>query len=94
MAGRGERSWDIGNWLRGLGLEQYEAGFRQNEVNESVLPKLTQEAATEAAAKAIGLEAEILEVRSRMISRAPLRQRKPGTPMPAFCCPHHLCMVK
>jgi SAM (Sterile alpha motif) domain-containing protein len=43
MAGRGERSWDIGNWLRGLGLEQYEAGFRQNEVNESVLPKLTQE---------------------------------------------------
>ena len=64
MAGRGERSWDIGNWLRGLGLEQYEAGFRQNEVNESVLPKLTQEAATEAAAKAIGLEAEILEVRS------------------------------
>ena len=34
---------DIGDWLRGLGLGQYEASFRQNEVNESVLPKLTQE---------------------------------------------------
>jgi hypothetical protein len=25
----------------GFGLGQYEAGFRQNEVNETVLPKLT-----------------------------------------------------
>ena len=31
-------TWDIGDWLRGLGLGQYEASFRQNEVNESVLP--------------------------------------------------------
>jgi class 3 adenylate cyclase/tetratricopeptide (TPR) repeat protein len=32
---------DIGSWLRGLGLEQYEAAFRDNEIDGEVLPKLT-----------------------------------------------------
>ena len=32
---------DIGGWLRSLGLEQYEATFRENEINEKVLPNLT-----------------------------------------------------
>jgi hypothetical protein len=26
---------DIGEWLRGLGLGQYEATFRENEIDES-----------------------------------------------------------
>ena len=34
---------DVGGWLRGLGLEQYEAVFRENEINEKVLPNLTVE---------------------------------------------------
>ena len=25
---------DLGGWLRSLGLEQYEAAFRENEINE------------------------------------------------------------
>src|SRR6266540_3854026 len=32
---------DVGSWLRGLGLERYEAAFRENEVDETVLPTLT-----------------------------------------------------
>jgi class 3 adenylate cyclase len=32
---------DIGGWLRGLGLERYEAAFRENEIDETVLPTLT-----------------------------------------------------
>lgn len=32
---------DLGGWLRGLGLEQYEAAFRENEINGTVLPNLT-----------------------------------------------------
>src|SRR5262249_47389183 len=32
---------DVGSWLRGLGLEKYEAAFRENEINETVLPSLT-----------------------------------------------------
>jgi class 3 adenylate cyclase len=32
---------DVGNWLRGLGLEQYEALFRANEIDADILPELT-----------------------------------------------------
>jgi class 3 adenylate cyclase len=34
---------DITAWLRNLGLERYEQAFRDNEINELVLPKLTTE---------------------------------------------------
>jgi len=34
---------DLGGWLRSLGLEQYEAAFRDNAINEKVLPRLTAE---------------------------------------------------
>jgi class 3 adenylate cyclase len=34
---------DIGGWLRSLGLEGYEAAFRENEINEKILPNLTAE---------------------------------------------------
>jgi class 3 adenylate cyclase/predicted ATPase len=32
---------DVGVWLRSLGLGQYEATFRDNEIDSAVLPKLT-----------------------------------------------------
>jgi hypothetical protein len=34
---------DLGGWLRRLGLEQYEAAFRKNEIDERVLTSLTAE---------------------------------------------------
>ena len=34
---------DIVVWLRSLGLEEYEAAFRDNKINDRVLPNLTQE---------------------------------------------------
>jgi class 3 adenylate cyclase len=34
---------DIAAWLRGLGLEQYEVAFHANEIDASVLPRLTAE---------------------------------------------------
>jgi hypothetical protein len=34
---------DVVSWLRSLGLEQYEATFRENAINEKVLPRLTAE---------------------------------------------------
>ena len=34
---------DIGDWLRSLGLERYQAAFRENEITEKVLPSLTAE---------------------------------------------------
>jgi hypothetical protein len=32
---------DVGHWLRGLGFGQYEATFRENEIDAEVLLKLT-----------------------------------------------------
>ncbi len=34
---------DLGDWLRSLGLERYEAAFRENEIDDTVLPNLTVE---------------------------------------------------
>ena len=43
----GRRVWagimDLGSWLRSLGLEQYEPAFRENAIDELVLPSLTAE---------------------------------------------------
>src|SRR5215470_96719 len=32
---------DVGGWLRGLGLGQYEAPFRASEIDADILPELT-----------------------------------------------------
>ncbi len=34
---------NVVRWLRSLGLERYEAAFRENEIDESVLQSLTRE---------------------------------------------------
>ena len=34
---------DLRDWLRSLGLERYEVAFRENEIDETVLPSLTAE---------------------------------------------------
>jgi class 3 adenylate cyclase len=34
---------DLGSWLRSLGLERYEAAFRENEIDDTVLLSLTAE---------------------------------------------------
>jgi hypothetical protein len=38
----GEGRVDVAAWLRGLGLEQYEPAFRENEIDAEVLPELTE----------------------------------------------------
>src|SRR5215469_2629828 len=34
---------DLGGWLRSLGLEQYEAAFRENAIDDTVLHDLTED---------------------------------------------------
>ena len=34
---------DVAGWLRSLGLEQYEEAFRENAIDDTVLPNLTAE---------------------------------------------------
>jgi class 3 adenylate cyclase len=87
MANSGTRAWDIGDWLRRLGLGQYEASFRQNEVNESVLPKLTQEDLKEIGVGPVGHRRIILEaiaaLRTNADVKAPSREDPSTVPKPA-----------
>jgi SAM domain (Sterile alpha motif) len=32
---------DVGEWLKSLGLEQYEAAFHENAITAALLPNLT-----------------------------------------------------
>jgi hypothetical protein len=34
---------DLGGWLRSIGLEKYEAVLRDNEIDEAVLHKITED---------------------------------------------------
>jgi len=52
---------DIGRWLRGLGLERYEAAFRENEIDEMVLSSLTHETLKELGAAAVGHRLKLLD---------------------------------
>jgi class 3 adenylate cyclase len=52
---------DLGGWLRSLGLERYEAAFRENEINDRVLPSLTQEDLKEIGVGPVGHRRILLE---------------------------------
>ena len=52
---------DLGGWLRSLGLERYETAFRENEIDERVLLKLTQEDLKEIGVGPVGHRRTILE---------------------------------
>jgi SAM domain (Sterile alpha motif) len=52
---------DVGSWLRGLGLERYEAVFRENEIDASVLFSLTAEDLKELGVTLVGHRRKILD---------------------------------
>ena len=45
---------DVGAWLKSLGLEQYEAAFRENGVNAEILRHLTADDLKELGVAAVG----------------------------------------
>jgi hypothetical protein len=52
---------DIGGWLRRLGLERYEAAFRENEIDDTVLRSLTAEDLKELGVAALGHRRKLLD---------------------------------
>ena len=52
---------DLRDWLRSLGLERYEAAFRENEIDESVLPSLTAEDLKDLGVGIVGHRRKILD---------------------------------
>jgi SAM domain (Sterile alpha motif) len=72
---------DVVVWLRGLGLGKYEAAFRENEIDETVLPSLTHENLKELGVTALGHRLKLLDAiaalraDTRAQRRCPLMQR-------------------
>ena len=52
---------DVVVWLRSLGLGKYEAAFRENEIDETVLPNLTAEDLKELGVTALGHRRKLLD---------------------------------
>src|SRR5215467_7499119 len=80
---------DIVVWLRSLGLGKYEAAFRENEIDETVLPSLTDEHLKELGVTALGHRVKLLDaiaaLRSDKSAQAPSSDLKttPSTPSAA-----------
>jgi hypothetical protein len=52
---------DIVVWLRGLGLGKYEEAFRENDIDETVLPGLTHETLKELGVASVGHRVKLLD---------------------------------
>ena len=70
---------DIVVWLRSLGLGKYEAAFRENEIDETVLPSLTHETLKELGVTAVGHRLQTARCYRRSaepkVARKPRHQR-------------------
>src|ERR1700730_9930853 len=70
---------DIGDWLRGLGLEQYVPAFVENAIGWDVLPKLTADDLKEIGVAAVGDRRRLLEAIAAL-PKAPAERATPTTP--------------
>jgi hypothetical protein len=52
---------DVGGWLRGLGLGQYEAAFREHAIDETVLLSLTAEDLKDLGVSIVGHRRKLLD---------------------------------
>ena len=75
---------DIEGWLRSLGLEKYEAAFRENEIDDTILLRLTAEDLKELGVGPIGHRRKLLDaiaaLRADPNANAPLPAPSPTAP--------------
>src|SRR5271165_3973763 len=67
---------DVGDWLRSLGLGQYEAAFRENAIDGKVLPKLTAEDLKDLGVNLVGHRRMMLSAIEALSGRAPGAARR------------------
>jgi class 3 adenylate cyclase len=78
---------DVGEWLRTLGLEQYELAFRANEIDERVLASLTAEDVKDLGVTLVGHRRRLFDAIAALGIEAGLRPSRPiatigGSPLP------------
>ena len=78
---------DLGGWLRSLGLGQYEAAFRENAIDDTVLPKLTAEDLKDLGVDIVGHRRKLLDaiaaLRTDASASAPPPDALPATDITA-----------
>jgi class 3 adenylate cyclase/tetratricopeptide (TPR) repeat protein len=67
---------DVAGWLRSLGLERYEAAFRENDVGTQLLPNLTGDDLKDLGVTSVGHRRQLLEA----IAALRLEGTPPGDP--------------
>ena len=68
---------DVRGWLRTLGLEEYEAAFRENRIDDTVLPRLTAEDLKDLGVAFVGDRRRLLDAIAALNAEA-------GVPAPAL----------
>jgi class 3 adenylate cyclase/predicted ATPase len=62
---------DVADWLRGIGLERYEPAFRANEIDESVLRRLTAEDLADLGVTLVGHRRRLLDAIAALGAQSP-----------------------
>ena len=62
---------DIADWLRSLGLEQYEPAFRDNAIDGAVLPRLTPDDLKDIGVTQVGHRRKLLDAIAALGDPAP-----------------------
>jgi hypothetical protein len=75
---------DVASWLRSLGLEQYEAAFRDNAISEKVLPGLTAEDLKDLGVSIVGHRRVLLDAIADL--RSETKAEPVASEPPALAC--------
>ena len=70
---------DLGGWLRSLGLGQYEAAFRENAIDDTVLPNLTAEDLKDLGVAIVGHRRKLLDAIAALRADASAKAPPPDT---------------
>jgi len=62
---------DVGGWLRGLGLAQYETNFRDNKIDAGLLPRLTDAGLKDIGVSALGDRLRLLDAIAALAGAKP-----------------------
>ncbi len=75
---------DIANWLRALGLERYEATFRENDVTAQLLPRLTSDDLKDLGITSVGHRRQLQDAIAALLG-ADRGDQVSGDGMPVGC---------
>jgi class 3 adenylate cyclase len=68
-----EAAMEVGVWLRSLGLERYEAAFRDNAIDDQILPNLTAEDLKDLGVAIVGHRRKLLDAIAALRADATLK---------------------